>query len=103
MSAQSKGWGGKDGPPPLTVRKPLKSTVFDWMDRGECTKPEYDDVNFFPPMEQRIEVEKAKSVCKNCPVFIDCLEFAIVNDFRFGIWGGKTPSERGHMEEDDDT
>jgi WhiB family redox-sensing transcriptional regulator len=35
-----------------------------------------------------------KKICATCPVTEQCLEFAMENDERFGVWGGKTERER---------
>ena len=46
------------------------------------------------------EMEEAKKICKGtddnrpCPLLSQCLEFAVVNNERFGVWGGMTPDER---------
>lgn len=42
----------------------------------------------------RQNVKEAKAVCALCPVRIQCLNYAIENNERFGIWGGLTPHER---------
>ena len=36
----------------------------------------------------------AKRICAACPVRSECLDHAIKNDERFGIWGGMTQKER---------
>jgi WhiB family redox-sensing transcriptional regulator len=38
----------------------------------------------------------AKKVCERCPIKEECLEMAIKCDISHGIWGGTTPTERGH-------
>lgn len=44
--------------------------------------------------------EESKAIClgtydgKPCPLLEQCREFALVNNERFGIWGGTTPEER---------
>lgn len=90
----SKGYGGQDGPPALTIRKPLVDLNRDWAEDGECRKPENEWVDFFPLMNDEEAVAKAKDVCSRCPVFIECGRFAKANDIGFGIWGGMTPGER---------
>lgn len=40
-------------------------------------------------------IERAKEVCWTCPVLVPCLDYAMTNDERFGIWGGLTEEERG--------
>jgi WhiB family redox-sensing transcriptional regulator len=37
---------------------------------------------------------EARRVCRVCPVAAECLEWALTNDERFGMWGGMTPAER---------
>jgi len=39
----------------------------------------------------------AIAVCEQCPVAQECLEGALERDERFGIWGGKTTTERREM------
>lgn len=41
---------------------------------------------------------KAKKVCIDCPVREMCLELALKNDERFGIWGGLTRDERAKLQ-----
>ena len=36
----------------------------------------------------------AKKVCVGCEVRAECLEYALANDERFGIWGGLSERER---------
>jgi WhiB family redox-sensing transcriptional regulator len=36
----------------------------------------------------------ARRLCAECPVRVECLEFAIGNGEPVGIWGGMTPEER---------
>ncbi len=37
---------------------------------------------------------EAKRVCVGCEVRSECLEYALENDERFGIWGGLSERER---------
>ena len=37
---------------------------------------------------------EAKEVCRGCEVRHDCLEFALQNGEKFGIWGGLSERER---------
>ena len=47
---------------------------------------------FYP---QRGESTKSgKEVCAGCPVREECLEYALANSERFGIWGGMSERER---------
>lgn len=47
---------------------------------------------FFP--EQGGSTRDAKKVCGNCDVRSTCLDYAVSNDERFGIWGGLSERER---------
>jgi WhiB family redox-sensing transcriptional regulator len=62
----------------------------DWMDDGNCVGVEPDI--FFPG---RGEVATAaKELCRECPVRVTCLEFALAHGEKWGIWGGKSERER---------
>jgi WhiB family transcriptional regulator, redox-sensing transcriptional regulator len=37
---------------------------------------------------------EAKKICAACPVVRQCLEYALRNDIRHSVWGGKTPNQR---------
>ena len=58
-----------------------------------------DDTAGTPHLRTGYE-EEAKAVCTGkfdnrvCPLLEQCLEFALENNERFGIWGGTTPAER---------
>lgn len=41
--------------------------------------------------------ERAKAICAVCPVSLECLEFAMDNDIKEGVYGGMTPTERGKI------
>ena len=47
---------------------------------------------FFP--ERGASTKEGKAVCKGCVVREDCLEFALQNGEKFGIWGGLSERER---------
>jgi WhiB family redox-sensing transcriptional regulator len=40
------------------------------------------------------DVLMAKKFCEECPVKNECLQFALVNNEQYGIWGGLTLKER---------
>jgi WhiB family redox-sensing transcriptional regulator len=61
----------------------------DWRSWANCLGI---DTNLFYPAQGGFE-EAAKAVCAGCVVREECLEYALVNRERFGIWGGT--SERG--------
>ncbi len=47
---------------------------------------------FFP--ERGASTKEAKAVCQGCVVREDCLEYALQNGEKFGIWGGLSERER---------
>jgi WhiB family transcriptional regulator, redox-sensing transcriptional regulator len=53
---------------------------------------ETDPEAFFP--EKGGSTREAKRVCGGCAVREECLEYALGNDERFGIWGGLSERER---------
>ena len=40
---------------------------------------------------------EATAICNECPVKIDCLEYAINTNQDSGIWGGTTEEERKNL------
>ena len=61
-----------------------------WQERALCAQT--DPEAFFP--EKGGSTREAKKVCLTCEVRDDCLEYALMNDERFGIWGGLSERER---------
>ena len=61
-----------------------------WQERALCSQT--DPEAFFP--EKGGSTREAKKVCLTCEVRQDCLESALSNDERFGIWGGLSERER---------
>ena len=49
---------------------------------------------FFPSPGDTEALKAAKALCSDCPVVQDCLEYALNNNERYGIWGGKSTRER---------
>lgn len=45
---------------------------------------------------------QAKAICAQCPFKVACLQAAEERGEEYGVWGGKTPGERGfkHAEAD---
>jgi WhiB family redox-sensing transcriptional regulator len=62
----------------------------NWQDRANCLGVDPD--LFFP--ERGASTREAKEVCRGCTVRSDCLEFALCNGEKFGIWGGLSERER---------
>lgn len=61
-----------------------------WQDYANCRGADAD--LFFP--ERGASTRKAKAICNACEVKGQCLDFAIINGEKFGIWGGMSERER---------
>lgn len=64
-----------------------------WQMRALCSQT--DPEAFFP--EKGGSTREAKTVCAECEVRAECLEYALANDERFGIWGGLSERERRRL------
>lgn len=67
----------------------------DWAEKARC--PETDPEAFFP--EKGGSTKEAKKVCQRCPVTKECLQYALDNDERFGVWGGLSERERRRLQQ----
>jgi WhiB family redox-sensing transcriptional regulator len=61
-----------------------------WQTDALCAQT--DPEAFFP--EKGGSTRDAKRICTSCEVRSQCLEYALANDERFGIWGGLSERER---------
>ncbi len=75
---------------PTTSWAPVPTTDDAWRLDALCA--ETDPEAFFP--EKGGSTREAKRVCGGCTVRAECLESALTNDERFGIWGGLSERER---------
>jgi WhiB family redox-sensing transcriptional regulator len=64
-----------------------------WQAEALCAQT--DPEAFFP--EKGGSTRDAKKVCGSCTVRAQCLEYALANDERFGIWGGLSERERRRL------
>ena len=83
-----------DAPAPAREASPWTdlARVGDASWRLDALCAETDPEAFFP--EKGGSTRDAKRVCSGCTVRAECLEFALANDERFGIWGGLSERER---------
>lgn len=65
-----------------------------WRSKGFCVT-EKINIDFFT--DDKYEISLAKSICRRCIVADQCLQFAVKNEERHGIWGGFTPRERNKL------
>lgn len=61
-----------------------------WMADGNCRL--HPPATFFP--SDGAGVDRARKICKNCPVVGTCLEFALEERIDHGVWGGCSERER---------
>jgi WhiB family redox-sensing transcriptional regulator len=66
------------------------ATQLSWQADALCAQT--DPESFFP--EKGGSTREAKKICTSCEVRGECLEYALSNDERFGIWGGLSERER---------
>jgi WhiB family redox-sensing transcriptional regulator len=74
------------------VRRPAEDddNALAWQSDALCAQT--DPEAFFP--EKGGSTRDAKKICASCEVRAQCLEYALQNDERFGIWGGLSERER---------
>lgn len=64
-----------------------------WIERGNCVGQ--DTALFFPT--RGASQKDAKALCATCPVKVECLEYAMVNTIRDGVWGGLSERARRRL------
>lgn len=83
--------GDPTNPSPLEAL--LGIVIPAWYSDAICAQT--DPECFYP--EKGGSVRTAKKTCAGCPVRSDCLQFALDNDERHGIWGGLSERERRRL------
>ena len=73
---------------------------WDWQLDGACRG--LDSSYFFHPEGERGPAragreERAKQVCRGCPVLDECRSHALLAQEPYGVWGGLSESERESM------
>jgi WhiB family redox-sensing transcriptional regulator len=74
----------------LSSPYPEDMGALSWQESALCAQT--DPESFFP--EKGGSTREAKKVCQSCDVRLECLEYALASDERFGIWGGLSERER---------
>ncbi|MGA0863753.1 MAG: WhiB family transcriptional regulator [Ilumatobacteraceae bacterium] len=69
---------------------PFDDSPTAWMQRGNCRN--YPPATFFP--SDGVGVDRARAICKGCPVTGECLEYALSERIEHGVWGGCSERER---------
>ena len=74
----------------ISVMDVKDAKALAWRQRAACRGVDPDI--FYPVSDE--EAEDAKAICAICPVRQACLEWALANRERDGVWGGATERER---------
>jgi len=99
-AARSAGTGSRAA---TAVSRPTWDEDVAWQDRALCRGANPD--LFFPPQtfekkeEREVREAQAKAVCAQCPVRLQCLEYALTTREPFGVWGGLNETERRRLQE----
>jgi WhiB family redox-sensing transcriptional regulator len=64
-----------------------------WMSQGKCK--EMEAALFFPGNNEG--VQSAQRVCAECAVKLPCLNYALANRIRYGVWGGASERQRRRL------
>ena len=86
-------WAPEIGPDVLFALQEILPTMpflMSWEDQARCLT--YDPDIFFAP-RARAE-RRAKEICADCPVQVQCLDYALTTDQRHGIWGATSEDQR---------
>jgi WhiB family redox-sensing transcriptional regulator len=75
---------------------------YEWQAHGACA--DLDSSAFFSPDAERgrkrtEREERAKQICRHCPVLERCLQHAMDAGEPYGVWGGLTAGERARLAE----
>lgn len=82
------------------MRRPpavLPGPSWGWQEAAACS--DHDLRLFFPPDGERgperdVRERQSKAVCAQCPVRVECLDYALSRPEKYGIWGGLNEEER---------
>lgn len=70
----------------------------EWRQKAACL--DEDPELFFPDGTTGAafdQIQRAKAVCRRCPVIRECLQWALDHNQEAGIWGGLNEEERRNI------
>lgn len=61
-----------------------------WWARAKCRETEYSSLfsKMFDSDARANMTNRAKRICMECPVNVECYKSALANDEKWGVWGG---------------
>ena len=74
--------------PFLAAPEPAPGPDADWQASASCSQSDPDLWYPEPGPGHTSAMNRAKATCRQCPVAEQCLEVALANNERWGIWGG---------------
>jgi WhiB family redox-sensing transcriptional regulator len=60
----------------------------DWVVDALCRTEGHPDLWFPDTAGARVQIARAKMVCRRCPVQTECLDYALSLDEKQGVWAG---------------
>ncbi|MFE9848715.1 WhiB family transcriptional regulator [Streptomyces sp. NPDC005576] len=83
----------------MTVKTSIKPLLRMWAWQNDAACRGMNSSVFFSPSSERGPArrqreERARAVCRECPVSGPCGRFARASQQEYGVWGGHTESER---------
>jgi len=70
-------------------------------EHGELPCANYPDAFFHEDptngVGPRYDYTIAKKLCAECPIRLECAEYALAADETYGVWGGLTPGQRRQL------
>lgn len=79
--------------PRIVVKAALTN---DEREKAGCREVGYDLYDWAADGDNTAQRD-AKQICATCPIRLRCLEVALENNEQFGVFGGKTTSERARI------
>lgn len=66
-----------------------------WFQEAVCASVGGD--MWFPEPGQNYFLHEAQRICRSCPVQVECLEWALAEGEKFGVYGGLTAKQREEL------
>lgn len=66
-----------------------------WQDNAACRG--LDHKTWYPERGEVAAMRAAKAICQTCPVRTECLNYALTNREKEGVWGGLSGHQRRPM------